>query len=121
MHEISRLKPVVPSGSKPFMPWAIAASTVAVIFFMLGIGNQHLSRFQKPYSFDAASEMTVEIIEAPVVLTLKSEPDVRTQVGTSNALDKSDSRGEKPDPILLAAAQVEGKRHFCSQTAVDSC
>ena len=51
MREIARMKPMTPSGSKPLVPWAIAASTIAVIFLMLGIGNQHLSRFQKPYSF----------------------------------------------------------------------
>ena len=58
MTEISRLKPVAPSGSKPLVPWAIAASTLAVVLLMLGVGNRYLSRFQKPYSFDAASEMT---------------------------------------------------------------
>ena len=30
MQEISRLKPVAPSSSKPIVPWAIAASTIAV-------------------------------------------------------------------------------------------
>ena len=60
MREISHTKPAAPSNGKPLMPWAIAASTVAVVFLMLGIGNRYLSRFQKPYSFDAASEMTVE-------------------------------------------------------------
>ena len=56
MREISRLKPVTPSGGRPLAPWAIAASTVALVFVMLGANNQYLSRFQKPYSFDAASE-----------------------------------------------------------------
>ena len=77
------LKPVAPSGGKPLVPWAVAVSTVAVVFLMLGIGNQHLSRFQKPYSFDATSEMTVEIIEAPVVLNLEAKPDIRTQLGNA--------------------------------------
>ena len=94
MREISRLKPIAPSGSKPLVPWAVGISTVAVIFLMLGIGNQHLSRFQKPYSFDASSEMTVEIIEAPVVLNLESKPDIRTQLGASNASDE-DTASEK--------------------------
>ena len=66
MREIARLKPVAPSGSKPLMPWAVGVSTLAVVLLMLGIGNhQLLSRFQKPYSFEATSEMTIDIIEAP--------------------------------------------------------
>ena len=52
MQEISRLKPVAPSGSKPFVPWAVGVSTLAIVILMLGVGNhQYLSRFQKPYSF----------------------------------------------------------------------
>ena len=94
MREISRLKPIAPSGSKPLAPWAIGISTLAVVLLMLGIGNQHLSRFQKPYSFDATSEMTVEIIEAPVVLNLEVKPDIQTQLGASKASDE-DTASEK--------------------------
>ena len=97
MREISRMKPAAPSNGKPLVPWAIAASTVAVVFLMLGIGNRYLSRFQKPYSFDAASEMTVELIEAPVVLDLKSKPDIRTQLGISVASEKNDTSEQRPD------------------------
>ena len=100
MREISRLKPVAPSGSKPLVPWAIAASTLAVVLLMLGVGNRYLSRFQKPYSFDAASEMTVELIEAPIVLNLESKPDVRTQFGSSVPASNKNSVSEKrPDEV----------------------
>ena len=109
MREVSRLKPVAPSGGKPLVPWAIGVSTLAVIFLMLGIGNQHLSRFQKPYSFDATSEMTVDLIEAPVVLNLEAKPDIRTQLGNAAAPSKNDGSGERPDDVLFAAAQTEGE------------
>ena len=109
MREVSRLKPIVPSGSKPLVPWAIAASTLAVVLLMLGIGNQHLSRFQKPYSFEATSEMTVEIIEAPVVLDLDVKPDVQTQLGGSTTPSRNDGSGQQPDDVLFAAAQAEGE------------
>ena len=109
MREISRLKPVVPSGSKPLVPWAIAASTLAVVFMMLGVGSRYLERFQKPYSFDAASEMTVELIEAPVVLNIESKPDVRTQLGSSAASGNSTAFEQQPDegPVVLAAAKSD--------------
>ena len=98
MQEISRLKPIAPSGGKPLAPWAIGVSTLAVVFLMLGVGNRYLSRFQKPYSFDAASEMRVELIEAPIVLNLESKPDVRTQLGNANALKNSDGLNQQPAP-----------------------
>ncbi len=109
MQGISRLKPAAPSGGKPLVPWAIGVSTLAVVLLLLGVGTQSLSRFQKPYSFDAASEMKVELIEAPVVLNLESEPDDRTQLENTNAQGKNNSAGQQPDEILFAAAQTEGE------------
>ena len=109
MREIARIKPIAPSGGKPFLPWAIATSTIAMIFLMLGVGNQYFARFQRPYSFDATSEMTVDIIEAPVVLNLASKPDVRAQLGNIEASDKSNVSNQQSDDVsaLVADAQTE--------------
>ena len=109
MREVSRLKPIVPSNSKPLVPWAIGVSTIAVIFFMLGVGSQYLSRFQKPYSFDATSEMTVELIEAPVVLNLESKPDVRTQLGNVNTPSKSDTANQQPNNVSASVADAQSE------------
>ena len=109
MREISRTKPVAPSGGKPLAPWAIGVSTLAVILLMLGVGTEYLSRFQKPYSFNATSEMTIDIIETSVVLNLESKPDVRTQLGSAAAPSKNDGAGQRPDEVLFAAAQTEGE------------
>ncbi len=109
MCEVARLKPGAPSGSKPLMPWAITAASAVLLVFMLGIGSQNLLRFQTPYSLDVQADMTVDIIEAPVVLNLEVKPDVRRQFGNLNALGESDNSGQKPDDVLLAAAQAEGE------------
>ncbi len=103
MREISRLKPVAPPGGKPLVPWAIGVSAVAIVLLMLGFSHQHLSRFQKPYSFNAASEMKVELIDAPVVLNLESEPDNRTQLGNANAQGRSNGS----DPQVNSAAPLD--------------
>ena len=103
MHEIARIKPVPPSAGKPLVPWAIAASTVMMVILMTGVGNQYLTRFQQPYSFDATSEMTVEIIDVPIVLNIESKPDVRHQLGNSNLPSKNDGSGQQSDqPEYLA-------------------
>ena len=111
MREVARIKPLTPSsGNQPTMPWAIVASTIVVVLLMLGIGNhQYLGRFQKPYSFDAPSEMTIELIEAPIVLNLASKTDKRTQLGNPDALNKNRTLERKSNdiPALYAEAQTD--------------
>ena len=110
MREVSRIKPDAPSGGKPLTPWAIAASTLAVVFLMFGFGNhQYLGLFQKPYSFDATSEITVDIIDAPIIANLESKPDVRTQIGSANAADKRNNPEQQPNdaPAAIAETQTE--------------
>ncbi|MDE0014927.1 MAG: sigma-70 family RNA polymerase sigma factor [Candidatus Poribacteria bacterium] len=110
MREVSRVKLDAPFSSKPLVPWAVAASTLAAVLLMLGFGNhQYLTRFQKPYSFDAASEMTVEIIDTPIVANLESKIDVRTQIGRTNAVGKRHTPEQQPNdaPATVAEAQTE--------------
>ncbi|MCG9129492.1 hypothetical protein JT359_18035 [Candidatus Poribacteria bacterium] len=77
--------PIVSPTSKPFVPWLTAASTLVVVLIMLGIGsNKNLSLIQQPYSLDASSEVSVEIVEAPVVDKPILEPNEHRQVENNN-------------------------------------
>ena len=67
MKQVAHLNPIAPSGSTPFVPWVLAASGAILIVLILGMGSQYLARFQQPYSLDQQSEMTVELIDAPIV------------------------------------------------------
>ena len=115
MREIARIEPIAPSGNKPFVPWAIAASTIMVVLILLGVGShQYAIRFQQPYSFDASSEMTVDIIEAPLVLNLVSKPDARTQIETANAGKDENSEqqsNEAQTPVDEAQAEAFMKHY----------
>ena len=112
MQEISRIEPVIPSGGKPFVPWAIAASTLVLVVLALGVSNQYLTRFQQPYNLDATSEMTVELIDTPIVLNLASKPDVRTQIGKSTIPNRgsgfttSTNQSEYVPRFLTAQTQI---------------
>ena len=109
MREISRIKPAAPSSGKPFAPWAVAVSTLTVVLLMFGLGNhQYLTRFQQPYSFDATTEMTVEIVDAPIVANLESKPDVRKQIGSVNALNKRNHPQQQPNDAPAAIAEAQG-------------
>ena len=110
MQEIARIKPTAPSSGKPFMPWAVAASTAVIVLLMLGIGNQQSAiRFQQPYSLEAASEMTVELIDAPFLLKRAAKPDVRTQIGSTNIQDRSNTPHQQPDntPAFVTQAHAD--------------
>ena len=63
LREIAHIKPAAPTGSKPWLPWAVAASTTFFVILLMGNGTQYLARFQQPYSLDVESETTVALID----------------------------------------------------------
>ena len=106
MREIPRIKPLSPTvGKPPIVPWAIATSTAILVVIMLGVSSQYLTRFQQPYSFDTTSEMTVDIIDAPIVLDLRSEQDVLNQSGRAFTPSENNGSGQQPHaavPLLIS-------------------
>ncbi len=102
MREVARIQPTVPSTSKPWVPWGVSFASTCLILLMIGVGTRALYRFQQPYSLDATSEMTIEFVEAPVVLPLQLKPDVRNQFGNTDTLGKNNGAGQQPGPNLLA-------------------
>ena len=106
--KVSRIKPAVPTSSKPLMPWTIAASTLAVVLLMLGLGDhQNLTRFQKPYSFDAATEIKVDIIDTQIVANLDTKPDVRIQIESTNAI-VNNNLSQQPNSATAEIAEAQG-------------
>ena len=81
MRQVADMKPGPPSVGKPLLPWAAFGTATLLIVLLLGASNQYLTRFQKPYSFEALSEATIEIIDAPIVLNIDSKPAARNQAG----------------------------------------
>ena len=97
MKEISRTNPLVPSSSKPFVPWAISAASAILIFLLIGLGVQHLLLSFQPYDLDSESALMVEIIDTSVSVVRKIKPDLRNQLGTTDISGKSQGTGEKAD------------------------
>ena len=108
MRQIADIKPARPTSSRPLVPVALSAATAIFIFLIMGVGSQYLARFQKPYNLNAQSEITVEIIDAPIVLDTKAKPDLRNQAGRFDTTGESKGAGPQvSEPVMLAAAQVE--------------
>ena len=107
MQEVSRIAPVPPAVSKPVAPLAISAASAVLIFLMMGVGTQYLSRFQKNYNLSATSEPTVELIDAVFVVDSPAKPAVRSQAGSSYTPGKSPGAGQKPDESFFATLPVD--------------
>ena len=89
---------------KPLLPWIVfGAAAVLVTILLLGLSNQYLVRFQQPYSFEAESERTIEIIDAPVVFNSEAKPAVRNQAGRAVATDRNGDKGVQVSASVLAA------------------
>ena len=107
MREVSRIVPTTPAANKPVLPWALSAASAVLIFLLIGVGTQYLSRFQKPYNLNATSEPTVEIIEAVFVYDSPAKPAIRNQVGSSAIPGRNPGAGQQPDARRFAAALVD--------------
>ena len=107
MREVSRLSPVPAPTGKPTAPLAVSAVSAVVLFLLIGVGTQYLSRFQKPYNLNATSEPTVEIIDAVFVIDSPAKPAVRSQAGSSIIPGKSPGAGQTSDESLVATLPID--------------
>ena len=103
MRQVADLKLTPPQVGKPLLPWAAFGTAVLLVALMLGTHNQYLARFQQPYSFEAQSESTVEIVDAPITLHLLSKPAVRNQVGRTATFTKNTGIGLQTSETPVAS------------------
>ena len=89
VRQVTDMKSTPPQVGKPLLPWAAFGAAALLIALMLGTHNQHLARFQQPYSFEAQSEPTIELIDAVITLDMPAKPAIRNQMGRTMPLNKS--------------------------------
>ncbi|MCE2402328.1 sigma-70 family RNA polymerase sigma factor [Candidatus Poribacteria bacterium] len=88
---IDTIKQTSPSGGKPLLPLAALGTSVILVILLMGASKQLITNFQKPYSVDAKSEPTIEIVDAPIVLNLQSKPELQNRVGGTNRSKNSNN------------------------------
>ncbi len=93
MRNVRTIKQTSPSGGKPFLPLAALGSSAILIILLMGASNQFIARSQPPYSFDAQSESTIEIVDAPVIRSIISKPDVQNRVGSDAIPGRNSNKG----------------------------
>ena len=106
MRQVSDIKPTPPPVTKPLLPWAAFGAATVLVILLLGASNQYLIRFQQPYSFEAQSEHTIELVDAPITLDIAAKPAVRNQAGRAVNPSKISSAGlQNTDTPLTADTQ----------------
>ena len=93
MRQIADMEPIPPPAAKPLFPWVAFGTATLLITLLLGASQPYLTRFQQPYSFEAESEPTIEIIDVPFTLDSDSKPHVRNQAGSAVSPGKNNSAG----------------------------
>ena len=112
MQEVANMKPTPPPVGKPLLPWAAFGTAAVLVILLLGASNQYLARFQKPYSFEAQSEPTIEIIDTPIILDIAVKPAVRNQVGQAATAGKSSGTGTQVSATTTTSATLEDPIQF---------
>ena len=105
--KVADMKLTPPANWKPFIPWTALGGAVVLVLLLLSASNQYLLRFQKPYSFEAESERTVEIIDAPVVLKSEAKPAVRNQAGRAAARNENGGNGVQVSTSVLGSNDAQ--------------
>ncbi len=114
--KVSDVKLTPSPTSKPFLPWMAFGAAAVFVLLLLSASNQYLVRFQKPYSFEAQSEPTIEIVDAPIVLDIDAKPAVRNQTGRADTTNQSSNAGvQVSESVLAANAQGESLRPSAAQ------
>ena len=112
MRQVADISPTVPPAGKPLVPWLSFGAATILFVLLLGGSQQYLFRFQKPYSFEAASEPTIEIVDAPIVLDIISKPSIQNRFGRVPLPGKSIGAGTQFSEATLRTYSEEDLRKF---------
>ena len=120
--QIANIKPIPsPPAAKPLLPWTALGTAAILIVLGLGVGNQYLVRYQKPYNFEAESEHLIEIVDTPIILDLNAKLALKNQFGktvipsrdnrTSTSTDSETPNIPQPEKRFfgLTLAEIEEK------------
>ena len=89
MRRIDTIKQTSPSGGKPLLPFAALGASAILVILLMGASKQLITNFQQPYSVDAISEPTIEIVDAPIVVNRQSRTVLQNRVGGRNQSENS--------------------------------
>ena len=112
MRQVSEINPAPAPVPKPFLPWMALGAAAVLIALLFGASSRYLTRFQRPYSFDARSEPTIEIVDTSIIFDIATKPAVRNQAGRGTTPDKNSSAGTQVSNVPSTSAAMENSTKF---------
>lgn len=113
--QVADINPTVPPTGKPLMPWVAFGTATILFLLLLGGSHQYFSHFQKPYSFEARSEPTIEIVDAPIVLDVISKPSIQNRFGRATLSEENIGAGTQFSEATLRTYAQEDSRKFSTE------
>ena len=105
--QVTNMNPSPPTVTKPLVPWAAIGTAAILVMLALGTGNRYLDHFQKPYSFEAQAEPTIEIVDARIVLDIDTKPALRNPMERTLTPSKDNRTSIPVDPEIPAPHKSE--------------
>ncbi len=117
MRQIADLKPT-PTVVKPLIPWTAFGTAAILVLLLLGALHQQTNLFQEPFSFEAETDMTVELVDAPLTVQDVPKESLRTIIGKSTSEKDSEGVGSQESDTVVAAIgeQFSPRRSFTQWT-----
>ena len=103
VQRVADINPTSPPPGNASLPWAAFGTATVLVIVLLGVSSQYIARFQKPYSFEAQSEPTIEIVDTPIVLDTTSKPDIQNRLGRAVTPSRSTRPGSQVSETTLAS------------------
>ena len=103
VRRVADINPASSPAGKPSLPWAAFGAATVLVMLLLGVSSQYMARFQKPYSFEARSEPTIEIVDAPIVLDTMAKPDIQNRLGRAVTPGRNNTTGSQVSEAVLAS------------------
>ncbi len=105
MEQIDNIEVTAPVSSKPLLPWAAIGSAAVIAILLMGVGNQLLTLFQKPYDLDAQSETSIEIVDSPIILEIQPKPEIQKRNANIVIGNNHGSNKEESETVLASENQ----------------
>ena len=106
MEQIDNIEVTTPVNSKPLLPWAALGSAAVIAILLLGVGNQFLTLFQRPYNLEEQSQTSIEIVDSPFILDIQTKPEIQRR--SADIIIANDNGSNRQESETVLASELQG-------------